>query len=332
MFLAKPLRFRADLVCARSLREKRRSSERRFFLCPVGFACRATLRAWRANLMWPCESRRANPPCASSRLANLACSRALRAALANQPCEPAVRAAPPTNLAREPALRAAPPTSDGGKISPWCVSRRPAPWQRTPAMRSRQFGDGGMFAKCVLRRLAMASFRRGAFPGGHSRQFSRFMHPRRGLGREKRPSLAAYRRHASKTSWLWQYSRAMYPKSPANRLSGMHGTQILPGRGPFHCIDPSNHASCADLAILWRSLPFGGEVPSPEGWGIPLPLLRWCEVERPRPANNPPVPFGIRNPRASWSAASLSSGEVEAEKDQTLIAMCCILVWQGSRL
>ena len=159
----------------------------------------------------------------------------------------------------------------------------------------------------------MASFRRGAFPGGHSRQFSRFMHPRRGLGREKRPSLAAYRRHASKTSWLWQYSRAMYPKSPANRLSGMHGTQILPGRGPFHCIDPSNHASCADLAILWRSLPFGGEVPSPEGWGIPLPLLRWCEVERPRPANNPPVPFGIRNPRASWSAASLSGREVACD-------------------
>ena len=76
----------------------------------------------------------------------------------------------------------------------------------------------------------------------------RFMHPRRGLGREKRPSLATYRRHASKMSWLWQYSRAMYPKSPANRLSGMHGAQILPGRGPFRRTGPSNHARRANLA------------------------------------------------------------------------------------
>ena len=77
----------------------------------------------------------------------------------------------------------------------------------------------------------------------------RFMHPRRGLGREKGPSLATYRRHASKMSWLWQYSRAMYPKSPANRLSGMHGAQILPGRGPFRRTGPSNHTWRANPAI-----------------------------------------------------------------------------------
>ena len=153
------------------------------------------------------------------------------------------------------------------------------PWQYSRAMRPR---------------LSVAIFRRGAFPGGYPWQFSRFMHPRRGLGREKRPFLATYRRRVSKTSWHWQDSRAMYPKSAANRLSGMHSAQILPGRVPFRrtgpsnhtwganfarepplygplefcqgappdCIDPSNHASCADLAILWRSLPFGGEVPS----------------------------------------------------------------------
>ena len=69
--------------------------------------------------------------------------------------------------------------------------------------------------------------------GGWRWQFSRFMHPRRGPGREKRPFLATYRRHASKTSWLWQDMRAMYPKSPANRLSGMHSAQILPGRALF---------------------------------------------------------------------------------------------------
>ena len=98
----------------------------------------------------------------------------------------------------------------------------------------------------------MARLRLDAFPGGNPWQFSRFMHPRRGPGREKRPSLATYRRHASKTSWLWQDMRAMYPKSPANRLSGMHSAKILPGRGPFRCTDPSNHAYRADLAIRRR--------------------------------------------------------------------------------
>ena len=196
---------------------------------------------------------RIEPPCELApriRCARRAASRipvsgrALRAALA----DPGER----TRLARRAASRSrlasCPPTFDGGKISPWCAPRRPAPWQRTPAMCSRQFGDGGMLAKCVPRRLAVASFRRGAFPGGHSWQFSRFMHPRRGPGREKRPSLATYRRHASKTSWLWQDMRAMYPKSPANRLSGMHSAQILPGRGPFRCTGPSNHAWRANLA------------------------------------------------------------------------------------
>ena len=98
----------------------------------------------------------------------------------------------------------------------------------------------------------MAGFCRDAFPGGNPWQFFRSMHPRRGPGREKRPSLARFARHASETSWLWQYSRAMHPKSPANRLSGMHSAQILPGRGPFRCTDPSNHARRANLAIRRR--------------------------------------------------------------------------------
>ena len=263
---------------------------------------------------------------------NPACGRALRVEL---PFEPGVR----SSLASCPAN----PSERTCRVRRAALRtwRAAVPCELLPNVRRRQdFAvvrswaavRGNILARCVPRWPSVAIFRRGAFPGGYPWQYSRFMHPRRGLGREKRPSLAAYRRHVSKTSWLWQDMRAMHPKSPTNRLSGMHSAQILPGRGAFHCMDPSNHASCADLAILWRSLPFGGEVPSPEGWGIPLPLLRWCEVERPRPANNSPVPFGIRNPRASWSAASLSSGEVEAEKDQTLIAMCGILVWQGSRL
>ena len=117
---------------------------------------------------------------------------------------------------------------------------------RAPASR------GNMSTLCALRCLAMAGFRRGAFPGGNPWQFFHSVYPKRGLGREKRPSLAAYRRHVSKTSWLWQDMRAMYPKSPTNRLSGIRRANILPGRGPFRCTDPSNHAWRAYLAIRRR--------------------------------------------------------------------------------
>ena len=64
--------------------------------------------------------------------------------------------------------------------------------------------------------------------------------------------VARFARHASKTSWLWQDVRAMYPKSPANRRRRIHRAKILPGRGPFRCTDPSNHARRADLAIRRR--------------------------------------------------------------------------------
>ena len=64
--------------------------------------------------------------------------------------------------------------------------------------------------------------------------------------------MARFALHASKTSWLWQDMRAMYPKSPANRRRRIHRAKILPGRGPFRCTDPSNHARRADLAIRRR--------------------------------------------------------------------------------
>ena len=108
---------------------------------------------------------------------------------------------------------------------------------------------GSVTPRCVPGRQSVAIFRPGAFLGGRPWQFFRFMHPRRGSGREKGPSLATYRRRASKTSWHWQDMRAMYAKSPANRLSGMHSAKILPGRAPFRCTDPSNHARRANLAI-----------------------------------------------------------------------------------
>ena len=114
-------------------------------------------------------------------------------------------------------------------------------------------GRGDMSTLRIPERLAVAEYRRDAFSDALPWQVFRFMHPRRGLGREKRPSLARYRRHVSKMSWHWQDMHAMYPKSAANRLSGMHSAQILPGRGAFRCTDPSNHARRADLAAIQRS-------------------------------------------------------------------------------
>ena len=65
--------------------------------------------------------------------------------------------------------------------------------------------------------------------------------------------MAIYRRRVFKMSWLWQDMRAMYPKCPANRRRMIHRAKILPGRGPFRCTGPSNHARRADLATIQRA-------------------------------------------------------------------------------
>ena len=44
----------------------------------------------------------------------------------------------------------------------------------------------------------------------------------------------------------------MHPKSPANRRWRIHRAKILPGRAPFRCTGPSNHARRANLAIVRR--------------------------------------------------------------------------------
>ena len=122
-------------------------------------------------------------------------------------------------------------------------------WQYTRAVRSRVPCRDKIPPRCVPGRLPMAKYSRNAFPGGNPWQVLRSMHPKSGLGRENRQFAARFARHASEMSWLWQDMRAMHPKSPANRLSGTHGAKILPGRTPFRCTGPSNHARRADLAV-----------------------------------------------------------------------------------
>ena len=158
----------------------------------------------------------------------------------------------------------------------WCgASPGARPWQDFAAVRSRATGSGNTLARCVPKCLAVARFRRGAFPGGNPWQVLRSMHPKSGLGRENRQFAARFARHASEMSWFWQDMRAMHPKSPANRLSGTHGAKILPGRGAFRCTDPSNHACRANLAIRRRRSALAPATPVPPTSAKP--------PERPRP-------------------------------------------------
>ena len=139
----------------------------------------------------------------------------------------------------------------------------------------RALTDGKMPVKCIPGRLAMARLRPDAFPGGNPWQVLRSMHPESGLGRENRQFVARFARHASEMSWLWQDIRAMHPKSPANRRRRIHRAKILPGRGPFRCTDPSNHARRANLAIRRRR--------SALAPAIPVPPTSAKPPERPQP-------------------------------------------------
>ena len=109
----------------------------------------------------------------------------------------------------------------------------------------------------------MAKCSRNAFPGVNPWQVLRSMHPESGLGRENRQFVAAYRRRVSKMSWLWQDMRAMHPKCPANRRRRIHRAKILPGRSPFRCTGPSNHARRANLAIQRRRSALAPATPVP---------------------------------------------------------------------
>ena len=101
-------------------------------------------------------------------------------------------------------------------------SRGVLPWQDSAAVRPRAAIRGKFCAPCIPKAASDGKI-------ASSRQDLRAMHP--------------------KTGSLWQDLRAMHPKSPANRLSGTHGAKILPGRPPFRCTGPSNHARRADLAV-----------------------------------------------------------------------------------
>ena len=105
-------------------------------------------------------------------------------------------------------------------------------------MRSRATGSGKILARCVPGGLAVAGFRRGAFPGGNPWQFFRPMHPESGLGRENRQFAARFARHASENGLaLAGYARhasEMPRKSPSEDTP----REDLAGKGPFSLHGP----------------------------------------------------------------------------------------------
>ena len=124
----------------------------------------------------------------------------------------------------------------------WPCSRyRPQPTAlpRAREMHSQAPGGGNMLTLCVPGCLTMAIF----CPGVSQKR------PRTGKG----PLRGNVSPPCIQNELALADMRAMYPKSPANRRWRIHRAKILPGRGPFRCTNPSNHARRADLATIQRS-------------------------------------------------------------------------------
>ena len=85
---------------------------------------------------------------------------------------------------------------EGGSYLVRGESRRSS-MARSSRMRFRATGSGNILARCVPKRLSVARFRRGAFPGINPWQVLRSVHPKSGLGRENRQFAARFARHAS---------------------------------------------------------------------------------------------------------------------------------------
>ena len=102
-------------------------------------------------------------------------------------------------------------------------------------------------------------------------------------------------------SWLWQDMRAMHPKCPANRRRRIHRAKILPGRGPFRCTNPSNHARRADLATIQRSQGLANGRQEEPGIASALRIA----ADGPTP---PMIAHGCRRRARSWGWGSVAGG------------------------
>ena len=113
-------------------------------------------------------------------------------------------------------------------------------------------GRGNMSTLCALKHLAVARYRRHALSDAWQWQDFAAMRSQAAIRGNFFAPCIPEGAPDGKSAPPWQDMRAMYPKSPTNRLSGIRRANILPGRGPFRCTDPSNHAWRAYLAIRRR--------------------------------------------------------------------------------
>ena len=180
MFLAKPLRFRADLVCARSLRGSAvlRSGA---FLCPANLARRASERTPASDLALripACELPSRTAPANPSERSRHSCHQRigpLSAPISMNRTSRFFLALGATKRSRSTL-----PASDSDKISPWCVPRRRSVAVFTSCVfKGPRMGKaplpGNLSQLRVFGLPAMARFRRCVFPDARRWQNAREM-------------------------------------------------------------------------------------------------------------------------------------------------------------
>ena len=126
---------------------------------------------------------------------------------------------------------------EGGSYLVRGESRRSS-MARSSRMRSRATGSGNILARCVPGGLAVARFRRGAFPGGNPWQVLRSMHPESGLGRENRQLLARSARHASENGLALARCARHASEKPRKSPSEDTPREDLARKGPFSLHGP----------------------------------------------------------------------------------------------
>ena len=164
---------------------------------------------------------------------------------------------------------------EGGSYLVRGESRRSS-MARSSRMRSRATGSGNILARCVPKRLSVARFRRGAFPGINPWQVLRSVHPKSGLERENRQFAARFARHASENGLaLAGYARHASEK-PRKPPFGNAPREDLARKGRFSLHGPLE--SCTARRSCHPSWRQTARAPA-----TPVPLTSAKPPERPRP-------------------------------------------------
>ncbi len=152
---------------------------------------------------------------------------------------------------------------EGGSYLVRGESRRSS-MARSSRMRSRATGSGNILARCVPKRLSVARFRRGAFPGINPWQVLRSVHPKSGFGRENRQFAARFARHASENGLaLARYARHASEK-PRKQLFGNTPREDLARKGHFSLHGPLESCTARrSCHPSWRQTARAPATPAP---------------------------------------------------------------------